>query len=70
MEKEMTEREIQEDMVDQMEAMDYTVVCNTCGEKIIVFLLSADFDRPGLIKGPDGIQDALVAHNMTHYKHP
>ena len=60
----------EENMEEQFKAMEYTVECNTCGERIIHSLQSPDFNRPGLIKGPDGIQDAMEAHNMTHYEAP
>ena len=65
-----TDEQIQEDMADQFEEMYYTVECNECGEKIVNALISDDFNRPGLIKGPEGIQDAMEAHNMTHYEKP
>ena len=65
-----TEEEIQEDKASQFEDMHYTIECNTCGEIITTVLLSADFDRPGLIHGPESIQHSLEVHNATHYEAP
>jgi hypothetical protein len=65
-----TAEDIDEDRAEQYAEMDYTLECNTCGEIIITTVLSADFDRPGLIHGPESIQHSLEAHNATHYKKP
>ena len=68
---EMTQLEVAEalenDMGDQFEDMYYTVQCNTCGKEITSVMLSKDLS-PRV--NPHGMHDAMVAHNMTHYKKP
>ena len=54
-----------EEMQGQFEAMDYTVTCNTCGQRITDVLLSKDFSPRMRDMG-----DSIVAHNMTHYVRP
>ena len=62
-----TDEQIQEDKDEQFEAMDYTVECNTCGERIIRLLLSEDFERPTLL---NEVRNRILQHNMTHYVKP
>ena len=68
---EMTQLEVEEaleeDMHDQFNDMYYTIECNICGERITGVLLSKDLS-PRV--NPHGMHDAMVTHNLTHYKKP
>ena len=65
-----SEEQLEDYRQQQFIDMYYSLECDICGKRIKSFLRSDDFNRPGLIKGPEGIQDAMEAHNMTHYQAP
>ena len=46
--------------------MDYAIQCGLCGEQITPYLRSTDFDRPGLINGPESYQTLLETHSLEH----
>jgi hypothetical protein len=65
-----TAEDIENEREEQFAEMYYSLECNICGEIITTAILAGDFNRPGLMTGPESFQRLLIAHNEKHYEAP